>query len=70
MKDIREAAGEVVEVLREEGGAAESRKDLIPRPDAYAIAKLASSGADVSASFTNEFTLVRPPQRIQTDSTK
>ena len=39
-------------------------------PTADEIAKMASRGEDISACFTNKFTVVRPVQRINVDLTQ
>jgi len=40
------------------------------RPSADEIAELAKRGQDVSAYFTNRFTVVRPGQRVNVDLTQ
>jgi hypothetical protein len=41
-----------------------------PRPTADEIAEMATRGEDVSRFFTNQFTVVRPIQRINLDLTQ
>jgi hypothetical protein len=41
-----------------------------PKPTADEIAELASRGQDVSAYFTNKFTVVRPVRRVNVDLTQ
>ena len=40
------------------------------RPTADEIAEMASRGEDVSAHFTNKFTVVRPVRRVNVDLTQ
>jgi hypothetical protein len=40
------------------------------KPTADEIAEMASRGEDVSASFTNKFTVVRPVRRVNLDLTQ
>lgn len=40
------------------------------RPTAEEIAALASQGEDISAYFTNKFTVVRPVRRVNVDLTQ
>ena len=40
-----------------------------PKPSADEIAEKASRGEDVSAYFTNKFTVVRPVRRVNVDLT-
>ena len=41
-----------------------------PKKTADEIAKMASRGEDISAHFTNKFTLVRPVRRVNIDLTE
>jgi hypothetical protein len=40
-----------------------------PEPTADQIAEMASRGEDISAHFTNKFTVVRPVRRVNVDLT-
>ena len=46
------------------------RKTSKSIPTADEIAEMASRGEDVSAHFTNEFTVVKPIQRVNVDLTR
>ncbi len=41
-----------------------------PKPTADEIAAMASRGEDISAHFTNKFTIVKPVQRVSIDLTR
>jgi len=41
-----------------------------PKPTAEEIAEMASRGEDISAYFTNKFTVVRPVRRVNVDLTQ
>ena len=45
------------------------RKTTKPGPTADQIAELATRGEDISAYFTNQFTVVRPVRRVNVDLT-
>lgn len=45
------------------------RKTVRTRPTADQIAEMATRGEDISRFFTNEFTVVRPIQRVNVDLT-
>jgi len=40
------------------------------KPNADEIAEMATRGEDISAHFTNKFTVVRPLQRVNVDLTR